>query len=113
MSVYLGPAPDETNRSQDFQYDTLNLYRSLETGGIKYRITGLNAVGIVCNFILPLSQAVIPTLGVVVVAWLKARSGRKVHLEFDGLEAEAQTPEEIGDLLKRAAEFQDRKKDRR
>jgi hypothetical protein len=41
---------------------------------------------------------------------VKAHYGRKVRLKFSDITAEARTPEEIGELLKRVAEFKDRKR---
>ena len=42
----------------------------------------------------------------VTVAWLHGRSRRKVLVKFRSVEAEASTPAEIAELLKRAADFQ-------
>jgi hypothetical protein len=44
-------------------------------------------------------------LAAVAVAWLHARSGRKVRLKFGDVEAEARTPEEVEQLLDRLACF--------
>jgi hypothetical protein len=51
-----------------------------------------------------------PAIGVVCTAigiWLKGRYGRKVHLKFGDVEAEARTPEEVEQLLKSVAAFRD------
>lgn len=69
----------------------------------------VGAGGFAGSFFVPLAKAAIPTLGAVLVAWLKGRSGRRVRLEFDGVKAEGGTPEEVETLLKHAAEFRDNK----
>lgn len=69
----------------------------------------MGAGGFAGSFFIPLAKVAIPTLGAVLVAWLKDRSGRRVRLEFDGVKAEGGTPEEVETLLKRAAEFRDNK----
>jgi hypothetical protein len=58
---------------------------------------------------VPLAQIVGPMLGVALVAWINQRSGRKVRLKFDGVDAEAQTPEQVENLLAQAAAFRERK----
>jgi hypothetical protein len=42
---------------------------------------------------------------------VQARFGRKVRLKFGDVEAEARTPEEIEELLKRVSAFRDGKRD--
>ena len=41
-------------------------------------------------------------------AWIQARYGRKARIKIGEIEAEARTIEEVEELLKIAAEFQDR-----
>jgi hypothetical protein len=48
-----------------------------------------------------------PVVGAVVGAWLHARYGRKVRLKIGDVEAEAQTVEQVEELLSRAEEFQE------
>src|SRR5215213_3290314 len=43
------------------------------------------------DFFIPITQAVGPTLGVVIVAWLQGRAGRKVRVKIGDVEAEART----------------------
>src|SRR5271155_4972107 len=62
------------------------------------------------DFLVPLAQGVGPLLGVALVAWVKERSGRKVRLKFDGVDAEARSPEQVENLLERAAEYRERKR---
>jgi hypothetical protein len=54
-----------------------------------------------------LASIVVPIAGFV-GALLHARYGRKVRLKIGDIEAEAQTEEQIGKLLKQAEEFQKR-----
>jgi len=56
--------------------------------------------GLVGEYIIPLAQAIGPTLGVVLVAWLQGRSGRKVRLRVKDVEVEAQTEDEVRTLIK-------------
>jgi hypothetical protein len=65
------------------------------------------SMDILTEFVIPLAQVVAPTLGVVLVAWLRDQSGRRVRLKCSGVEAEARTAAEVEGLLKRAAEFRD------
>ena len=62
------------------------------------------------DFLVPLAQVVGPLLGVALVAWVKERSGRKVRLKFDSVDAEAHSPEQVENLLEQAAEFRERKR---
>jgi hypothetical protein len=50
---------------------------------------------------------VIAAVAAVAATWVRARNGRKVRLKFGSVEAEARTPEEIGELLKRVGEFEE------
>jgi hypothetical protein len=57
------------------------------------------------DFFIPIAQIIGPTLGVVIVAWLQGRAGRKVRIKTPDIEAEARTPEEIKELLQHIQEF--------
>jgi hypothetical protein len=57
---------------------------------------------------VPLAQVVGPIFGAALVAWVKERSGRKVRLKFDAVEAEARSPEQVENLLEQAAAFRER-----
>lgn len=57
------------------------------------------------EFLIPVAQVAIPALGVVLVAWLQGRAGRKVRIKIGDVEAEARTAEEVETLLQRAQEF--------
>jgi hypothetical protein len=62
------------------------------------------------DILVPLAQVVGPMLGAALVAWVRERSGRKVRLKFDGVDAEARSPEQVENLLEQAAEFRARKR---
>jgi hypothetical protein len=63
------------------------------------------------QFIVSLGPAFVTGVAAVAGAWVQARFGRKVRLKFGDIEAEARTPEELEELLKRAAEFRNNKRD--
>jgi len=58
------------------------------------------------DFVLKLAATVGPVVGTAAGAWLHARYGRKVRLKIGEVEAEAQTVEEVKQLIARAVEFQ-------
>lgn len=61
------------------------------------------------TFTIELVKTLVPLAGVIgaaVGAWLHARMGRKVRLKIGEIEAEAQTIEEVQELLNRARKFQ-------
>lgn len=62
--------------------------------------------GYVGEFIIPLAQIGVPAVAGIVGAWLHAKFGRKVRVEFyaDGAikSVEAQTPEQISSLIELA-----------
>jgi len=60
------------------------------------------------DILVPLAQVVGPIFGAALVMWVKERSGRKVRLRFDGVDAEAQSPEQVENLLEQAAAYRER-----
>jgi hypothetical protein len=52
--------------------------------------------------ITTLAKPALEAVGVIVAAWIHARTGRKVRLQVGDIEIEARTPEEIDQLLKSA-----------
>jgi hypothetical protein len=83
---------------RDERIDAASTYMSLDTSG--------PVEGYVGEFIIPLAQIAAPGITAIVGAWLHARFGRKVRIEFyaDGnvKRAEAQTPEQVISLIKAA-----------
>jgi hypothetical protein len=59
------------------------------------------------QFVVSIGPAFMTGIAAVAGAWLQARFGRKVRVKFGDIEAEARTPEELEELLKRVAEFRD------
>jgi hypothetical protein len=116
LILSLIPAPDDPKRpAREYQSELHEFYNSLRAAAIEAsaRMRFRDATGagasFLGDFLIPLAQAVGPTLGVILMAWLKGRSGRRVRLKFDGVEAEGRTPEDVETLLKRAAEFRNSK----
>lgn len=60
----------------------------------------------VSDLIVSVAQAVGPTVGVVLVAWLQGRSKGRVKLKIDRIEAEGRSLSEVQALLKHAADVQ-------
>lgn len=58
------------------------------------------------EFGIKLAATMGPVLGTVLGAWLHARYGRKARVKIGDIEAEAQTVEEVKQLLNRVEEFQ-------
>ena len=53
------------------------------------------------EFIVPLAAILGPAFGTELRAWLQAHPGRKIRVKFDGIEMEAQTPEQVEALSAR------------
>jgi hypothetical protein len=84
--------------------------KSLRAAGVFYSQRGMffDAVGAVGyslpEFVLILSQTIVPTLGTIIVVWLNGRSGRKISVKIRDVEVEAPT-EEIGSVLEKITQF--------
>jgi hypothetical protein len=113
--IFLLPAPDDsTIYSPEFQAGLQTFDDALRAEGIKVspRVLVRKSAGggssYVGEFLIPLAQVVGPALGVVLVAWLQGRSGRKVKLKVGDVEAEARSVEEVQTLLRSAQQFRDK-----
>jgi hypothetical protein len=111
IKLTLQRGPDDP----EFQEELRAFNKSLHSAGVTFSVprkhfASAGAHGYqVAEYLITLSQAVGPTLGVILVAWLQGRSGRKVRLKIGDVEAEARTTEEVESLLQRAKEFQEEK----
>jgi hypothetical protein len=106
------PSSDEPDvPSEGTQAELRTFFEALHRHGVKATPNAIirKAVGagwtFFGDFFIPIAQAVGPTLGVVIVAWLQGRAGRKVRIKIGDIEAEARTPEEAEKLLRWAQEF--------
>lgn len=105
-------ADDGPLNGREVQDAIAGISRELHRSGVRYSQRGMafdsaDAVGFALpEYIIPLAQAVGPTLGVILVAWLQGRAGRKVRLKVGDVEAEARTAGEVERLLTKAMEMQ-------
>ena len=111
VELQLGPGDDhrdEPSSQAAFERAYNNLKSSIQ---VSPRVLVRKAAGasssLVGEFLVPLAQAFGPTLGVVLVAWLQGRAGRKVRIKVGDVEAEARTAEEVERLMLRAQEFKE------
>jgi hypothetical protein len=114
IEVALRRAPDDPPvNDPKFQEGLREFSKSLRTAGVTYSqramaFDSVDALGYpLPEFLVTLSQAIGPTLGVILVAWLQGRSGRKVRVKIGDVEAEARTVEEVEGLLQKIKQFQD------
>lgn len=99
---------DPPQFSDEHQNELEGAQATLRKGGVS--VTGFEAYPAgpshLGEFLISLTPQAITAVTAVAVAWLHGRSRRKVRVRFRGVEAEASTPAEIAELLKRAADFQ-------
>lgn len=112
LTFSLVPAPSDPEiESAEIQ----NAFRSFEhvlgTKGVKVsaHVIIRKAIGSASSylgdFVIPLAQVVGPTLGVVFVAWIQGRSGRKVRVKIGDVEVEAGTAKEVEELFEKAQQL--------
>ena len=98
-------SPDDPAQfSDEHQAELSDIQESLHQGGLQVIGIAAHPAGDthLGQFLITLGP---PVIAAVAVAWVQARYGRKVRLKFGDLEAEGRTTAEIGELLKRVAEF--------
>jgi hypothetical protein len=104
-------AGDPEEGDPKYQEELREFCESLDAAGVTFsqRAIAFDAVDVLGHplgeFVIAFARATGPTLGVVLVTWLKGRARRKVRMNFGGVKAEAGTPEEIGRLLHHITEF--------
>jgi len=114
VRITLRRAPDDPPEPDPkFQEELREFCKSLHAAGVTFAQRGMafdaaDAVGFtVGQFLITLGPAVIAAVAAVCGGWVQARYGRKVRLKIADVEAEGRTVEEIGSLLKRAADFRE------
>jgi hypothetical protein len=103
-------APDDPPVYDDTIQSELSAFsKALRAGGVSYSQLAI-AMDAVDATGYPLAEFIIRTLGPPAIAlvtgavtgWLAGRGGRKARVKIGDIEAEAQTPLEVEDLLKKA-----------
>lgn len=114
LELKLEPAGDDPPiNSAAFQTSMVPIGAALAAAGVRYSQRAMafdaaEAIGFALpEYVIQIGQALGPTLGVVLVAWLQGRAGRKVRLKVGDIEAEARTTEELERLLERAARLKE------
>jgi hypothetical protein len=112
VKISLKPAPDDAKVNDPrFQEELNEFSKSLRAAGVFYSQRGMffDTVGAVGyslpEFVLILSQTIFPRLGSIMVMWLNGRSGRKISVKIGDVEAEAQTDQDVGNVLEKVKEF--------
>jgi hypothetical protein len=113
IKIVLGRASDDPQENDPKYLEELAEFsKSLRTAGLDYSQRSMafdaaDAVGYpLGEYLVTFTKVAGPILGVILVTWLKGRSGRKVSLKIGDVKAEAQTKEEIDQLLESAKKFQ-------
>jgi hypothetical protein len=113
IRIELLPAPDEEMESDEYQQSLRDFAESLRANGISRSvgIRTMDAAGGVSPAVwkggFGLAAAALPLITGFLGAWLKGRYGRKVRLKIGKhgeIDAEAQTVEQINELMKDCAE---------
>lgn len=118
LSLMRSPS-DAAIESSEFQRWLTDFNRFLSAGGIEYSQYGMafdsaTAHGFpLPEYVLQLAKVGIPTLGYVIAAWIRSRSGRGASVKLKGVEIKARSGEEVGELLNKVDEFLQAERDRR
>jgi hypothetical protein len=119
IRIELLPAPDEKMESPEYQQSLRDFAESLRANGISRSVgmRTMDAAGgvspAVWNGGFGLAAATLPLITGFLGAWLKGRYGRKVRLKIGKhgeIDAEAQTVEQVKELVKTARKEPKRKK---
>ena len=109
---------DPRENDPTFQAELRQLSDSFRATGVEFtqRARAFDAVGAVgytlAEFaVKTIAPSAISAASAVLVMWVQARNGRKVRVKIGDVEAEGRSVAEIEDLLKRAAAFQDQKRE--
>ena len=115
VRIFLIPASDDAPlRSAEYQEQLSTFHDALATGGLepssKQQLNESFGAATVYlgEFGVVLGKSLATILPAAIGAWLHAKYGRKVRLKIDDIEVEAQTVEEVEQLLARAEEIQQR-----
>src|ERR1051326_6226478 len=116
LEISLIRASDEAPlRSAAYQRELREFEQALQaqgfevSDGIDLMESTVSGAALLADFFLKfLSSPMAPVLATAVGAWMHARLGRKERLKVGDFEAEAQTVEQVRELLDHAVQFQQR-----
>jgi hypothetical protein len=116
LKITMIPAlEDPDNKSPAYQGELAEFAKSLKNAGVEYEakpgkllLTDTSPFSYAGTFVIGMITGLSPILVNFVAVWLHGRSGRKVRLKVDEIEAEAQTIQEVEKLLALAQEIHDR-----
>lgn len=115
IRFYLLNAPDEppifSAEGQSAFESVISAIRDngIDVGALFMVMDSVESAGGYTGEIVVLFQAVSPVLTTLLGAWLQSRAGRRLRLNFDGIEVEANNTQEIADMLQQVREFRDGK----
>jgi len=95
----------------DYQGELRQFRDAVDASGIAIspRIAVFDSVGatggFTGEFLIPITQAIVPFLTAAVVAWVGRRNGRKLRLKVGDIELEGNTEEDIKLLVAKAKEL--------
>jgi hypothetical protein len=108
LTLSLLRAPDDPAQfSLDHQAELKVIYKDLRRRGLRVNAIAAHPgddtyLGV---FRIVLDPSATTAIAAIAIAWMLARNGRKVRLNFAGVEAEGRTYEELIHFLRRASEL--------
>ncbi len=106
---------DPPLQTVEYQRDLDQFAKALRVQGVDFswslavrEAVGAEAIPFLGTFGIKVASVMGPIVATGVGAWLHARYGREVRVKIGGIEVEAQTVEEIDELLNRAKDFAER-----